>query len=740
MANENLKILIINDLNIELKIYSTLFKNEGFEVFKTTNIKEGLQLAAQEKPECILVDYVMKEMDGTDFARKLKSDPQLKNIPIIILTATDHAPNLINALRAGANDYILKNTDHKLFVEKVRNIIRAKDIQNEYLNLIKTREDFLSIVSHDLKSPIAFIEASMGLLLESHAETLPKDAREFIERSQRRAHYALDLIHDILELGRAEYDKPIFETFPISDAIESCIENYLLKIKEKHIKLSHNLSKIKNEIVTDRSKFMQIVNNVLGNAVKFVPENSHININLFILPEIQSIRLEIEDDGPGIPSEKLITIFEKYDRGNRKGTLTGTGLGLAICRQVSKLLGGNIWAENNSTQGATFKLLLPGLARSQKTVLVCDDSTTVRSYLVAVLEKAGYSTLVADSGEKALEILNEHAPSVIVMDMIMPGMTGAETVKKMRLISGREKIPVIFQTSYKNTDALDELTKLGQDFIAKPVGEKDFLKKVDRFFNKTKTSENFALILSDKTELGTLATETLEPHGWNCIYAKNRYEAMFFVKTLRFSLIISDARDSNIEAAEFAQSSAHSHPEAILYVLSDQSLNDQFLKELGITNILYSPLDNAKFKLLATAAMCLAGKKTHLKDQLKILLADDSEDAILLVKTFLKSIHAEITTVASGEQAIKEYQANTFDLILMDHEMPDGDGLFATRRIRDLEKKLSKKHTPIFLLTAHNSSEEIRRASDAGCDTHITKPVKKDELISLISKIKVNHQ
>ena len=106
MQSGNNKILIINDLNIELKIYATLFQNEGFEIIKTTNAKDGLNLATQEKPICILVDNIMKEMDGTEFARKLKADPLLKNIPLVILTATDHAPNLINALRAGANDYI----------------------------------------------------------------------------------------------------------------------------------------------------------------------------------------------------------------------------------------------------------------------------------------------------------------------------------------------------------------------------------------------------------------------------------------------------------------------------------------------------------------------------------------------------------------------------------------------------------------------------------------------------------
>lgn len=734
------KILIINDLKIELKIFSTLFHNEGFEIIKTTNAKEGLVLASQEKPICILVDNVMKEMDGTDFARKLKSDPQLKNIPLVILTASDHAPNLINALKAGANDYILKNTDHKLLIEKIRNIIRSKEIQNEYLELIKTREDFLSIVSHDLKSPIAFIEASMNLLLENHRHDFPKDAIEFIERSQRRAHYALDLIHDILELGRTEYDKPVLEHFLIAEAIESSIENYLLKIKEKKIQLTHNLATIKEEINTDKGKFLQIINNILGNAVKFVPENSHINIQLHLLPEIQSIRLDIADNGPGIPTEKLNSIFEKYARGNLKGTQTGTGLGLAICRQVSKLLGGNIWAENNTPQGAVFKILLPGLAQKQKTVLVCDDSMTIRNYLVAILEKAGYSTLVAESGEKALEILREHAPNVIVMDMIMPGLNGIQTVKELRKIKGLEKTPVIFQTSYKNDDALDEITTLGQDFIAKPVGEKDFLKKIGRLFTKTKASDLYALILSDQSELVSLGSEILEPQGWNCIYAKNSYEAMFFLKTLRFNLIISDSRNTNIEAAEFAQATAHSHPEAVLYVLSDQSLSDHFFKELGIQNIIYAPLDQAKLKLLATAATCLRGQRAQIKDHFKILLADDSEDTILLMKTFLKSTKAEIITVASGDQALKEFQNNEFDLILMDHEMPEGDGLKATYHIREWEKKFAKKHTPIWLLTAHNDPEEIKKAQQVGCDTHITKPIKRDELLSLINKLKINLQ
>lgn len=731
------KILIINDLKVELKIYSSLFSNEGFEVIKTTDPKEGLVLAQKEKLACILVDNIMSEMDGTEFSRKLKSEPQLKNIPLILLTTSDNTANLINALRAGANDYVLKSTDPKLIVEKVRGLIRFTEIQTEYLELVKTREDFLSIVSHDLKSPIAFVEASMALLIEGYSKDIPKEALEFIERSQRRAHYALDLIHDILELGRTEYERPTLEVFSIKEAITSCLENFEIKIKEKNISLTHNLLSINQDIHSDKNKFLQVINNVLGNAVKFVPLNSQIKMNLFLLEETKSLRLEIEDNGPGIPPEKLEKVFEKYDRGTLKGTQTGTGLGLAICRQVCKILGGNIWAENNPSGGAIFKILLPGLVKAQKTILVCDDSMTVRNYLVAILEKAGYSTLIADSGEKALEIISEHIPSVIVMDMILPGMTGAETVKKIREMSGREKIPVIFQTSYKSDETLDQLTELGQDFIAKPVGEKELLKKVARFFTKDYEQQNFyALILSSNTELTTLGAQTLESQGWNCTYAKNSYEAMFFLKTLRFNLIITDGRNANIEAAEFAQTAAISHPESILYVLSDYSLSEAFLKELGIKNILYTPLDEAKLKLLATAGMCLGGNKALTQESLKILIADDSEDAILLMKTFLKQSNAEIVTVESGDRAFQEFQKSKFDLVIMDQEMPNGDGLLATHRIREWEKKFQLAHTPIWVLTAHTSPKEIKKALDAGCDSHISKPIKKDELLSLLRKLK----
>jgi CheY-like chemotaxis protein len=267
-----------------------------------------------------------------------------------------------------------------------------------------------------------------------------------------------------MESGKIQWD---LAPVTIAEVVSRSVTTARSLVEHKGLSLSVDISPGLPSFLGDHDRLIQVMLNLISNAVKFTPSGG-ITIKAFI--EGEMIRVGVIDTGPGISQKDQEIIFEKFKQAG--DTLTekpkGTGLGLPICRQIVDRHGGRIWVESTPGQGSSFWFTLPvrGAAREaeaasgplpasrdrlqplpagtgQGTILVVDDEPPVRLYLEQLLADEGFRVFSAADGPQAIDLAVTHRPDLITMDLMMPGMDGATTIRHLRANPATKDIPVV---------------------------------------------------------------------------------------------------------------------------------------------------------------------------------------------------------------------------------------------------------------------------------------------------------
>src|SRR5476651_1238491 len=221
---------------------------------------------------------------------------------------------------------------------------------------LTTREEFLAIVSHDLRNPLNHISIAAQNLLEE-----PKDVKELAASINRSAGEMLGLIQDLLEVERMAVGKLTlhYEEHDVSEIIEQAVEQFQGSAVAKGITLKAKPEDVCRHVVCDRSRVMQVLSNLIGNAIKFTQAKGHICVSCArIGPEGNEVQVSVSDTGEGIGPEKIKTIFERFSQINNQDR-RGIGLGLYIAKMMVEEHPGRIWVESKLGEGSTFHFTLP---------------------------------------------------------------------------------------------------------------------------------------------------------------------------------------------------------------------------------------------------------------------------------------------------------------------------------------------------------------------------------------------
>ncbi|OUL21430.1 ATP-binding protein [Nostoc sp. 106C] len=362
----------------------------------------------------------------------------------------------------------------------------------------RIKDEFLAIVSHELRSPLNPILGWAKLLKKrSLNETATLRAVETIERN---AELQAQLIDDLLDISRILRGKLAMslETVNLTAIIEAALDTVRLAAEAKSIQIKLNLEPRVGSVKGDSSRLQQIVWNLLSNAIKFTPSGGQIEVNL---KQIESqIEIQVKDTGKGISPEFLPYVFEYFRQADSSITRRsgGLGLGLAIVRQLVELHGGRVWAESpGEEKGATFTVSLPALQRTLKLaqrdrnlyddsysfsmlytplegvkVLVVDDDVDTREFLAFLLEQQGAIVTIAASAEEALNAIAQSKPHLLLSDLGMPEVDGYALIRKLRAMSVDQggQIPAIALTAYAAETTQQQVFAAGfQLHIAKPA-------------------------------------------------------------------------------------------------------------------------------------------------------------------------------------------------------------------------------------------------------------------------------
>jgi CheY-like chemotaxis protein len=514
------------------------------------------------------------------------------------------------------------------------------NIQKDIEGNGELKSNFIANISHELRTPLNGIIGMTDLLMGAELHVQEKDMLSVIKRS---ADTLLTLINDILDFSKIEAGKFEVESIPFNlhDEIENTINDFLVKAHENNIQLTwHSDIPLPKDFIGDPIRLRQVLNNLIGNAIKFTPMNGKIHLSLTETSSIngsKAVQFSVKDTGIGITKEKLDIIFKPFSQADETTTRKygGTGLGITIAKQLVQLMGGDIrvvspseFSYNPKYPGAEFIFTLP--LRTNKQSKAVD-----------------HSSITKISDIKALIITDN---------------------------------PLQVVTITKNLSSLHIRNKV-----------------------LTPSNETLDFIKSD--------------NGYHLVIIDNRpdFDGLEFLNDLH----------------------SHDLTSNVLIIVQSydfQKANTRIAKQLGADAYLRKPVKLATMKefihqhfpAIDPEELNNTTVRTH---DLKILIAEDNKLNQRVILNLFKKLSIDIDIAVNGKEAVKLASQKNYDLIFMDIFMPGMDGLTATAKLKNLNINI-----PVIGMSASADTEEKKNAKKAGMDDYITKPVKLEVLLRMITK------
>ncbi|MFH1118526.1 MAG: hybrid sensor histidine kinase/response regulator [Bacteroidota bacterium] len=360
-------ILIVDDLAENLAVLGNILRNEGYQIAIANNGKQAVNIAVSRKPDLVLLDIAMPEMDGLTACKLMKEDPASEHIPVIFLTARTDTKDILKGFESGAVDYITKPFKSAELLARVSTHIELKQSRDlivqqksELTHLLTTKDKLFSIVSHDLRSPFAGLLTLANILVENFDAYDKKD----LEDSLRLIRDTSDQLHTLIQnlLNWAKLQTSSLEYKPMKLQVKAQIRKstdvLALNSAKKRIELASGVSD--DFFVTADPDMLRIVlHNLLGNAIKF--SNTGGVIEVSCQNNQNYIVTSIRDFGVGMSIEKQNDLFCPGKNISTAGTANemGSGLGLLLCKEMVEKMGGRIGVDSMHGKGSTFWFTLP---------------------------------------------------------------------------------------------------------------------------------------------------------------------------------------------------------------------------------------------------------------------------------------------------------------------------------------------------------------------------------------------
>ena len=542
-------------------------------------------------------------------------------------------------------------TERKQADEQLRESSGRISLANaELARATRLKDEFLASMSHELRTPLNAILGLSEALQEEVYGSLTERQRKSLAMIEQSGEHLLELITEILDLSKIESGKMELQIAPVS--LENLCESSLAFVKQqahqKNIKLTSKIDKELGDVKLDERRIRQILVNLLSNAVKFTPEGGEVLVEVDADLDGEKVQFIVSDTGIGIAPEDIDKLFKPFVQldSSLSRRYAGTGLGLALVRRIAELHGGGISLESEEGKGSRFIVTLPWkepdqvmqsiTEREQECVtlpnlhqaLIVEDSDTAAKQIARYLAELGTAAVVYPQGEGAVEAALRFNPEVIILDLLLPSLSGWEVLAQLKAEPQTQHIPVLV------VSVMDERSRalsLGaSEYLIKPISRQQLQSALTKIF------------AAAPQRPGNTALVVIGEAGRNAVSMPQRERDL--------------------------------------------------------------PL---------------------------ILLAEDNESNIATMMEYLQIHGYQVSLARNGIEAVQSAKQQKPDLILMDIQMPEMDGIEATERIRT-EAELAA--IPIIAITALAMPGDREKCLAAGATDYLTKPVSLKTLVSIIAQ------
>lgn len=354
MKNKPSKILAVDDVADNLFMLQTILSEEGYYVSTSSNGVDALARVEASPPDLILLDVMMPHVDGYEVTFRIRSNPQLPFIPILLVTA-DKSTTLADGVDLGADDFVYKPIEVQDLLARVRSLLRLKHSIDAMQEMTKAKEDFVSRLTHDLRTPLVAADQMLSLLQLGKFGELPPQAIEAITTVSDSNQNLLKLVNTLLEVHRFEAGCKTLAIAPfnLNKMIQEVVKELSAMALEKSLSLVYE-DTTPIRIRGDCLELRRVITNLVGNALKFTDTGQ---VKITVRQDAQSASISIEDTGSGIRPSEQATLFERFRTGNH--ARSGCGLGLHLSRRIVEAHKGSIQVGSTVGKGSVFTVRLP---------------------------------------------------------------------------------------------------------------------------------------------------------------------------------------------------------------------------------------------------------------------------------------------------------------------------------------------------------------------------------------------
>ncbi|MCL1466589.1 hybrid sensor histidine kinase/response regulator [Argonema galeatum] len=363
------RILVVDDSPDNVFLIQAILEEEGYKIVTAADGRTALAKIEESPPDLVLLDVMMPGMDGFEVTKRLRDNTSLPFIPILLITAYDHL-SVAKGLDTGADDFIRKPVEVDELLARVRSLLRLKHSIDERDQIARQREDFVSRLTHDLRTPLIAADRMLSLMQQGALGELSPTMNETLDIMARSNKNLLAMANTLLEVYRYEAGRKNLNFSPVDlqALLQEIVKELTPLAAQKNLSLKLNEDEnakgdpgARNVVECDRLELHRVFTNLVGNAIKFTDTGS-VNVSLNNTksagnPGIPQVIVEVEDTGPGISSEEQTILFERFRQGKHKHS--GSGLGLHLSRRIVETHHGTIEVKSEVGKGSLFIVRIP---------------------------------------------------------------------------------------------------------------------------------------------------------------------------------------------------------------------------------------------------------------------------------------------------------------------------------------------------------------------------------------------